>query len=416
MRLSVTLQSLVALFAVLSLPSCTTSKPYEFSKDPVELAPPSPTVVSKPSSFTAWKTDFIERAKAAGIAATDVERLILPVELHQKTISRDRQQAEFMKMPWEYIDNAVAQERIRQGQQNFQRHTDFLRALEKQYGVPAEIITAIWGLESSYGKNTGQSDLAQSLATLAYEGRRREFAEQQLLALLQLLARGDVQWTQLRGSWAGGMGETQFIPSTWLEQGIDGDRDGQRNPWATADALASTAHYLNRSGWQSGIKPFYEVRLPAGFDYRALDSKQTLSQWGQLGLTDQNGKRLIGAASAQLWLPAGVQGPALLLTKNFETIKVYNNSSNYALGISLLAERIAGKSDLVRAWPRHERPLSTEQVKRLQQYLTVNGYDTHGSDGILGTNSRRAFARWQADHGQVPDGFVSQSTTVTILN
>ena len=384
---------------------------------PVVITPPpivKPPVTSY-DSFLSWKLDFTERAVARGFPRADVARLLSNASYNEQVISLDKGQPEFAKMPWEYIEGAVSSGRVNGGQRNFASQSTLLSQIEDRYGVPASIVTAIWGMESSYGQGTGNSSLVNNLATLAYDGRRRGFAEEQLLALLQLLERGDIDWPQLKGSWAGGMGHTQFIPKTWLDEAVDGNNDGHRNPWHVADALSSTASYLSNAGWERGMASFYEVRLPADFDYRQVSTKKRIADWQQVGV------QLLTAnapsqAVTELWLPAGKEGPAILLTKNFDAIKVYNNSANYAMGVSLLAKAILGQSGLQQSWPKYEQPLYTYQVKILQQQLTRMGYDTKGSDGIAGTNTKLAFQRWQADHGQTPDGFITQRSARALLN
>ena len=372
-----------------------------------------PTVVTpapKPSysSFSDWKSDFSMRAVAAGKNPNDIQRLLASANLNQQVISLDSTQPEFSKMSWDYADSAVSGGRVSTGQRKFNEQRSYLSGLESRYGVPAEIIASIWGMESSFGAVTGNSYIPSSLASLAYDGRRQKFAEDQLLALAELLQRGDISWSQLDGSWAGGMGETQFIPDTWLKYGVDGDYNGHRNPWATADALASTANYLNSSGWTRGLAPFYEATIPTSFDYSLVGTKQSAARWASLGIDTMDDVNLDANTPMELWLPAGKDGPVLLLSPNFDVIKVYNNSSSYALGVSLLGKALNGQTGLRKSWPRYERPLSTVQVTNLQRRLTSAGYDTKGADGIIGTNTRLAFQRWQADNGQTPDGFISE--------
>ena len=381
---------------------------------------PTPAPVIKPqpapsySSFSDWKSDFSMRAISSGYDAGVIRRLLDSAYLNQQVISLDSGQPEFSKMPWEYVDSAVSSGRVSVGKRKFAEQRAFLSQLESQYGVDAEIVAAIWGMESSYGAVTGSSDLPSSLASLAYDGRRQEFAEAQLLSLATLLQRGDVSWSQLDGSWAGGMGQTQFIPETWLKQGVDGDGNGHRNPWATGDALASTANYLSNSGWVRGLAPFYEATVPASFDYSLMGSKQPAARWAAMGVDTIDDVYLDANTQMELWLPAGKDGPVLLLSPNFDVIKVYNNSSSYALGVSLLGKTIDGQSGLRKSWPRYERPLSTTQVTNLQRRLTSMGYDTKGADGIVGTNTRMAFQRWQADNGQTPDGFITQNSASSL--
>ena len=319
-------------------------------------------------------------------------------------------------MIWAYLDGAVSADRIQKGRAKLAQYRGLLQQLENQSGVSAPYIVAIWGMESAYGANTGNIDLIQAPSTLAYEGRRRDFAEQQLIALLQLIERGDVRWDELRGSWAGGMGHTQFIPTTFLQYGVDGNGDGRRDPWQIEDALASTANYLGKSGWQRGQRWGREVRLAPDFDYRYVENSLAPAQWGQLGARQNSGAALPGDAdTAKLWLPAGASGPALLTYPNFKTIKVYNNADSYALAIGLIADGISGGGGISASWPRDEQGLTRDQVQRLQQTLTAQGYDTKGTDGVMGANTRRAFAAWQAANGQTPDGFISQRSAATLI-
>ena len=392
----------------------TQTQTVQVKPTPAPVIKPQPAPKPSYSSFSDWKSDFSMRAISSGYDAGVIGRLLDSAYLNQQVISLDSGQPEFSKMPWEYVDSAVSSGRVSVGKRKFAEQRAFLSQLESQYGVDAEVIAAIWGMESSYGAVTGSSDLPSSLASLAYDGRRQEFAEAQLLSLATLLQRGDVSWSQLDGSWAGGMGQTQFIPETWLKQGVDGDGNGHRNPWATGDALASTANYLSNSGWVRGLAPFYEATVPASFDYSLMGSKQPAARWAAMGVDTIDDVYLDANTQMELWLPAGKDGPVLLLSQNFDVIKVYNNSSSYALGVSLLGKTIDGQSGLRKSWPRYERPLSTTQVTNLQRRLTSMGYDTKGADGIVGTNTRMAFQRWQADNGQTPDGFITQNSASSL--
>lgn len=365
------------------------------------------------ANFEAWKADFLRRNANSPYANT-LSHLLSRASLSSRVISDDRQQAEFDKLPWSYLDGAISQQNVNLGRNKLNSQKSLLSRLEKQYGVPAEIVTAIWGRESSYGNYMGKSDLPSSLATLAYEGRRRELFEKQLVALANLVQSGNVANNPLQGSWAGGMGHTQFIPETWLIHGVDGNGDRRRNPWDISDALSSTANYLNRSGWLSGVRPIYEVRLPSNFNYALINNKLSTKDWLNKGVTSVGNVNLPNL-SMQLWLPAGKNGPALLLSPNFEVIKVYNNSSNYALSVSLLGQMIRGQGGLQASWPRHEKPLSRSQILNLQRNLTQMGYNTQGIDGVIGTNTRTAFQSWQAVNGQTPDGFITQNSAAALI-
>ncbi|WP_294034649.1 lytic murein transglycosylase [uncultured Moraxella sp.] len=398
-----------------------TPKPVIVQETRQVVVQPTQPSTQKPSqayyaSFDEWRNDFLSRASAKGVGSATLNRMMANASLNQRVIDLDRSQAEFTKMPWEYVESAASSTRISQGKSKLSENYSVLASAENMYGTSKEITTAIWGMESSFGAATGSMDLVNALSSLAYDGRRREFAENQLLAMATMADRGDVYLSQLKGSWAGGMGHTQFIPTTWLSEGVDGNGDGHKDPWNSADALSSTASYLGNAGWVRGLAPFYEVRLPSGFDYTLLNSgKRSLDAWKSAGLSAVGGESFGGNHEAELWLPAGKNGPALLLTKNFDVIKVYNNSSSYALGVALLAKRMAGGSGIVQSWPRNEQPLSRTQVQTLQRKLTELGYDTGGVDGVAGANTRKAFARWQSANGQIPDGFISQNTASSLI-
>lgn len=372
----------------------------------VELAPVS--------SFADWQAQFRQRALSRGYASSTVDALLAQAQFDAQVVRLDRSQAEFSKMIWTYLDGAVSAERVATGQRLYRDNATLLRQLEGQYGVPAPYLLAIWGLESSYGGYMGNSNIISALSTLAYDGRRRQFAEEQLLALLNLANRGDVSLSAVEGSWAGGMGHTQFIPATFLDFGVDGNGDGRRNPWHKSDALASTANYLQHSGWQRGLSWGQEVRLPAEFDYQYVGQKRHIQQWQRLGLTAP-APLPSAQVVAELWLPGGYRGPAFLLYGNTKVIKVYNNSSSYALAVGLLADAIAGKPALKQAWPRQEQGLSRAEVLRLQTLLNQSGYASGKVDGILGRDTRAAFQRWQAATGQIADGFVSQRSAQPLL-
>lgn len=403
----------ISLLCALGLTACAST----LQADDMPMPAASPTAVPVPVSFAQWKALFRSKALAAGIAAPDVDRLLSEAQFQPNIIALDNKQPEFTKFPWQYSEGMLANATVQAGKAAYQANRDLLTNIEQQYGVPAYVLLGIWGVESRFGKITGKTDLASALATLAYHGRRRDFAENQLIALLKLLQAQDVQWSNLQGSWAGGMGQTQFIPTTFLQYGVDGDGDGAKNPWDTADALASTANYLAQSGWQKGVPWGFQVQLPQGFDYHLANQELSYQAWLNAGI--QAMQPLDGSVTPDtlltLWLPAGAQGPALLLSKNFKVIQVYNHSSSYALAVALLGERILGKAPLVGSWPSNETPLSRQEAQQLQQALTTQGYDTQGVDGIIGQNTQQAFQAWQSAQGAEADGFISKRSAQALL-
>lgn len=361
-------------------------------------------------TFAQWKDSFARKAQAADISPTLLAQF-QQITPYQAAISNDSNQAEFKKFLWEYIASAVSASRVSNGRKKFTANQSLLNNISKQSGVAPQIIVAIWGMETAYGSFTGDVPVMRAMATLAYEGRRRSFFEHELLQAMQLMQSRDLPDFNVLGSWAGGLGMTQFIPSSYNRYGIDYNGDGVRNLWQTPDALASTANYLAQMGWRAGYRWGREVLLPNNFDYRlANDSGNwlALGDWGALGISDIYGQALPDAdIVARLLVPAGQFGPKFLLYKNFDVIKRYNNSDAYALAVSLLSDQIIGKPGLRTPWPTNAKKLSKSDIKNLQQVLNAHGFDAGTVDGIFGNGTRRALQQYQAAKGLVADGFLS---------
>jgi len=380
------------------------------------IATVSLTTAEKPSdaepveqSFDAWREAFRSEALEAGITANVFDRAFAGVTPDPSIIVADRSQPEFTRPVWQYLDGALSKQRVERGQRLLEQHHATLDDIEARYGVDRNTLVAIWGLESSYGQIMGDKGVIRSLATLAHEGRRPGFAKSQLLAALDILQHGDVSPDQLRGSWAGAMGQTQFIPTTYNTHAVDFDRDGRRDIWSSsADALASAAHYLQASGWKAGQPWGAEVSLPEGFDYAQGDSsiRKPLSEWRRLGVSGV--PTGMDEASASLLLPAGYRGPAFLVLDNFRAILRYNNSSSYALAIGLLSERFDGAGTVRASWPRGEQPLSRSERLELQERLANQGFDPGTADGIIGANTRNAIRGFQQQLGWPADGHPTQ--------
>ncbi|WP_425040415.1 lytic murein transglycosylase [Primorskyibacter sp. S187A] len=367
--------------------------------------------LSKADGLAAWVEDFVPRAERAGIAPEFARQMLSDVTYDPDIIRRDRNQSEFTKTIWDYLDTAVSDARIRNGKSALERHAATLGELEKSYGVEQEIIVAIWGLESAYGAVRGKTTILDALATLAYDGRRGAFFEGELIAALTILQAGDTGPDQMRGSWAGAMGHTQFMPSSYLAYAVDHDQDGRRDIWSDdpTDALASTAAYLKHFGWVSGQPWGVEVQLPEGFDYTLArrDNMQLPSLWAESGVVGWDGRPVPDHGQASVLLPAGAQGAAFLVFDNFEVLERYNTADAYVIGVGHLADRIAGGSAIQASWPRDDRALTLEERLELQRRLTSAGFDTQGIDGKIGPLTIQAVRDYQRSIGVVPDGYAS---------
>ncbi len=361
--------------------------------------------------FQAWLGAFRERAEAQGISAGTLDRALAGLRYDRDVIKRDRNQAEFSKPIWEYLDSAASDRRISDGQIALRQHMQALEQIEARYGVEKEVVTAIWGLETSFGGFRGNNETLRSLATLAFDARRAQFFETQLIAALQIVQAGDVSPKDMVGSWAGAMGHTQFMPTSFLDHAVDFDGDGRRDIWSDdpTDALASAASYLARHGWTKGQPWGVEVNLPNGFDYATArrDHTRLPSQWAAEGVVARNGKPVPDYGSAAILLPAGGQGVALMIFDNFKVIEAYNGADAYVIGIGHLSDRLAGRPGFQGVWPRGDRVLSFSEKKELQTRLTEAGFDTQGIDGRTGPNTTSAVRAYQMAQGLLPDGYAS---------
>lgn len=372
----------------------------------------SPIALPGPVSFAAWLAGFRSKALAAGIEAPLLERVFAGLTPDPAVIDADRSQPEFSRPVWEYLEGALSPTRARKGTALLTEHRATFDRIEQAYGVDRRTLVAVWGMESNFGQFMGSKSVIRSLATLAHEGRRPAFAEEQLLAALQILQNGDIQPAGMLGSWAGAMGQTQFIPTTYNTHAVDFDGDGRRDIWnSSADALASAAHYLQASGWQAGQPWGFEVSLPPGFDYALADPalRKPLREWQGLGVKTGNLEPALLDQPAALLLPAGHRGPAFLTLPNFRAILKYNNSSSYALAVGLLSERFSGGGQIAASWPRDELPLSRAERIELQEALAARGYQPGAADSIIGANTRNAIRAFQQDLQLPADGYPTVS-------
>jgi membrane-bound lytic murein transglycosylase B len=359
-----------------------------------------------------WVQSFWPSARAAGVSRSVYDAALGDFQPDPDVIKRAATQAEFNMPIWNYIDMMVSEERINGGKAAMAKYASTLSKIEERYGVDRYIVVAIWGMESLYGTALSNPKLVKntirSLATLVYSsGRLAKFARQQLIVALTIVQHGDVTIKGMVGSWAGAMGQTQFIPTTYSAYAVDFEGDGRRNIWTSApDALASTANYLRKSGWRPGQTWGYEVSLPKDFNLKKSGSgSHTLADWHKLGVDRVGGKAFPRPDDrASLFLPAGREAPVFLVLGNFQAIKHYNDANSYALAVGHLADRLRGSGPFLTPWPAHEPPLSQEERQKLQLLLTKRGYYSGDVDGNIGSGSREAIKNYQLAVGVKADG------------
>jgi membrane-bound lytic murein transglycosylase B len=347
------------------------------------------------------------QAQTAGVSRATFDAAVAGLAPAAGVLGKPKAQAEFTISIPAYLAGTVTNSRVARGQ-SFAASLDApLRRATAQHGVPGEIIVAILGVESNFGTATGGADVLQVLATLAFSGHRAETFIEEFVDALVMLEKGYATRGQLRGSWAGAMGQPQFMPSAYLKYAESDDGTSAPDIWRShPDAIASIANFLAKSGWVAGVPAVVEVRLPDGFDYAAFDLD--FARWRALGVTRADGEALPAGGAASLYLPAGAAGPAFLISDNFEVIRQYNTSDAYAMSVAVLAERIAGRDIPLASWPR-VAPLSTADVKAMQQLLTEKGYYSGKLDGKLGRSSRNSIHAFQIAQGIQPaDGFATK--------
>ena len=363
------------------------------------------------AGFKRWLSGFRSRAMSAGISPAVFERSFRGVQYLPKVIERDRNQSEFTKTIWKYLDSAASDTRIANGKAAMAEQMSKLEAIEAKYGVEKEVVTAVWGLESAYGEFRGETPIVSALATLSYDGRRGRFFESQLIAALKILQAGDTTPENMTGSWAGAMGHTQFIPTSYLDYAVDFTGDGRRDIWSDdpADALASTAAYLSRFGWVTGQPWGVEVKLPEGFDYGLASRKikKAPSAWAALGVLGIDGTVVPNHGAGSILLPAGAKGVAFMVFKNFSVIERYNAADAYVIGVGHLSDRIRGSGPFKTEWPREDRALTFKERQQMQRLLSAAGFNTRGVDGKIGPNTVAAIRGFQKANGLIPDGYAS---------
>ena len=368
------------------------------------------------TNFEKWITDFYPQAAQQGISRTVYDQAFSGVtDPDERVLEKAQYQPEFTTEIWDYLDARVTLGAAAKGKSEQEQRHSILAAIEKRYGVRSSVLLAIWSMETSYGAALLRTNrlhyVPRALATLGYGDKKRaKFARSQLIAALKILQAGDVSGQALTGSWAGAMGHTQFIPTSYLAYGVDMDGDGRRDIWnSVPDALATAANLLNKNKWQTGKTWGYEVFAPATVSEKEIGTTRTLSEWQRLGFSRPLNKPFPRPGDrAVLKMPAGAKGPAFLVLKNFFVLKRYNNSDFYALAVGLLADQIAGYDAMVQKWPRPAGSLSMEEKYELQSRLKKKGYYTGTIDGSIGSGTRGAIRAFQQHSGMVQTGKPSQ--------
>ncbi|HEX4504580.1 MAG TPA: lytic murein transglycosylase [Alphaproteobacteria bacterium] len=392
---------------------------------PVAANPAPQPVAEAPANnvdFPVWLAAARQEALKRGISEGTLSEAFAGLSPNPRVIELDGKQPEFSSTFWRYLDNAVSDTRVSRGRALMQQNAGLLHTLEGRYGVPGRYLVAFWGIETDFGRNTGDFSVVRSLATLAYDGRRGAYFRGEMFDALTILDHRDIDNGHMTGSWAGAMGQAQFMPSAFLKYAVDEDGDGRRNIWTSVpDALASVANYMKSSGWEPSRGWGYEVRLPTGFDagLASLDTDANeavkgAAQWASLGVRRTDGGPLAGAdGPSALILPAGISGPAFLVSGNYRTILKYNRSTFYALAVGYLADRLAGAPALTAPHGSTE-PLKREDILALQQGLQTLGLLPGTPDGVAGNATRQAVRTFQRANGLAPDGFIDQNLIAAV--
>ncbi|WP_299812221.1 lytic murein transglycosylase [uncultured Roseibium sp.] len=348
-----------------------------------------------------------KQAVSAGVRPDVAESMLSGAKYDEKVIRFSTSQPEHKTEIWDYMAFLVDAQRIKDGKSNLKKHARTLAAIEKRYGVDRHVVLAVWGIESDYGQFQGDFYTPHALANLACAGKRRQkYFRGELIKTLQIASRGDVPAKDFRGSWAGAFGQTQFMPSTYNSLAVDYDGDGRKDLVnSVPDALASTANFLKNAGWKNSRAWGYEVKVPDGYSGPSgRKSYSSLATWGKRGLVGIDGNRLSGNLEAALIRPAGANGPAFLVTRNFRALRSYNASTSYGLAIALLSELVSGGEPFKTPWPTNNPGLSRAQRLDLQKLLNRNGFDVGEPDGKVGPATRAGIRKAEAKYGMPETG------------
>lgn len=360
------------------------------------------------ADFESCLAGLQSQAATQGVSAASFRKATSGIAFDDKVIELSQAQPEFKTPIWDYMAALVDEERVDDGKAAMRQHAQALAQAEARYGVDRHTIAAVWGVESNFGKNLGKMPLIQSLATLACSGnRRRDFFRGELMATLKIIERGEIEPSRLMGSWAGAFGQTQFMPTTYQRLAVDLDGDGRRDVVdSVPDAVGSTANFLRAAKWSNGLPWGYEVRVPKGFSAGASGrkNKHAVAHWAAMGVTRIDGRPLSGEGPIGILLPAGINGPAFAVTKNFDAIYSYNAAESYGLAIAVLSDRLKGRSGIQAEWPTDDPPLSRAERRDLQTRLTARGYDVGEPDGRVGAKTRDAIKEVERTLGMPQTG------------
>lgn len=374
---------------------------------PVQAAPAGPKASAQQGDFAGFLARLWPDAQKAGISRKTFDAAFAGVTPDPSIIALTKKQSEFVKPIWSYLDSAISETRLQRGREAAEKYASVLAALERKYGVDRRAVLGVWGMETNFGSFTGNMDVIRSLATLAYKRYRDDFFRDELLIALKIFQEGHVERASMRGSWAGAMGHTQFMPSSFMKYAVDHDGDGAKDIWDNIpDALASTANYLASFGWESGVPWGVEVTLPPGFNLASAEGAHDFARWAEAGFSRADGAAMPRKGKAFLYLPAGNKGPALLVSENYRVIKKYNSSDAYALGVAHLGDRLLGGGAIRKSWPREEKRLSLDELKETQRHLAALGLPIGNKiDGRIGEISRDSVRKTQIRFNLPADGY-----------
>ena len=419
------LGTLAGAFGSAVLSACQSAPPPAPSAAPAPapVEPPAPpSVASPPQSFAVWLEEMRAEAAKRGIGQATIQAALGAIEPNPRVVELDRRQPEFSQTFSRYLNNYATERRINDGRAQLGQHASLLAGLERDFGVQARYLVAFWGAETNYGRFMGDFAVITSLATLAFDGRRGAFFRTELLNALTILDRGHIPLERMKGSWAGAMGNTQFMPSTFLRHAVDRDGDARIDIWASVpDALASAANYLRSMKWDGEGTWGREVKLPRGFDIglasldvEAKENMKLLPQWAALGVRRADGGALPRRdIAASLVLPQGAAGPAMLVYENYRNILRWNRSAFYAIAIGHLADRFAGGPPFTVLLPAPE-PLRRQDIVAMQTGLIAQGFLEGAADGVMGSVTRQAIRRFQRARGLAPDGYADQALIAAV--